>query len=1066
MRKFIFLHILLLFSLLAWSQATGIPYSCSFEEGENLAGWVMNRPSTATDQWIVGAMTHSEGKQSMYISADGKNPVYGNHPNIVVSYLRFKFPETGKQQNYDISFDWRGVGNTENAKLYVMVCREDLLTNTSNSNPYYLDRIIASANKGVVPKIVFDAAEKLGDNGVRFLCGSEQWQNVTLTNEVRVSSANSAVPFAILFIWANSNYDENVHQSGICIDNIQIGDATIKKPKNVQVESICEDSSMVVSWESGLKEFEVQYRKVGTNTWRRQDGITDGVEGFTRVNGNQCSYVLHRIGEASYDVRVLGIAGNLVSNYAYKNLVLVYCPENHCVNYIDLNGPNVLCTYGFRSGSSAHQGLTPYSYVGCIDYGPDAKESRHTVHVDPTETDPRTDGELMTVPKGALASVRLGNWNASYEAEAITYTITVDSANQGILIVNYAIVLQKPGAGCGDPEFKMEIFDENGNELEDLCGVPDFTYSDALEQGWNQTKDGSVAWKDWTTVGVNIMGYNGRTIQVRFTSVDCGAGGHYGYGYFTMDCASAHLETENCGNDSKIECNAPEGFAYAWYKGDPDEPGNQPFWFDRELVTDPGKQEYTCRVSFIEDPTCYFDVRTVSEPRFPVADFSFDRLYGVYGDGREDPCSSRLKFKNLSHVMTKYDGKETHTKEPTNDTHWYFRRLSNNQVTESYNPNPVYTCPPEGDSIEVTLWTYIGAEESPCDTTRVDTIVVPNIVPENTEFRMTTCPETPVNFGGKWFDKDTVYVGEYPNFAGCDSLSTLYLKVFKRPDDVYIHDSICSDQWVTINGVKYNQPMVDQLIMLRTTHDCDSALYLTLTVNERLKAKVDDVPFICADDEQLFLTFDISAGEYDSLEVKFSTPSLRDTMIYTPGLSEVSIPYPDTITPGVYQATLTFYQFCCGPYTQIRDVEIRYRSSIVEQKWNDVLTLLSPKYNGGFEFTAFQWYKNGQPILGENHSYLYQPLDFDAIYYVELTRPDGVVMTTCPIQPVYHEQQSDYPTVVPSAQHVRIKLDKPTKVYIYSALGQLVNIYSLTAGDAVFQTPAQAGIYIIRYEED
>ena len=422
MRKIILLHIILLVSVLAWSQATGIPYACSFEEGEDLSGWVMNVPSNATDKWIVGAMTHSEGKQSMYISSDGKNPTYGNHPNIVVSYLRFKFPETGKQQNYDVSFDWKGIGNTENAKLYVMVCREDLLTNNSNANPYYLQRIIASTNNGVLPKTVSDACEKLGDNGDRFLCGSEQWHNVTLTGEVRVSSANAAVPFAILFIWVNSNYDENVHQSGICIDNLQIGDATIKKPKNVQAEAICEDSSMIVSWESGLQEFEVQYRKVGTNTWRRQDGIMDGVDGFTRVNGTQCSYILHRIGEASYDIRVLGIAGNLVSNYAYKNLVLVYCPENHCVNYLDLHGPNVLCNYGYRPGSSGHQGETPYSYEGCIDYGPDAKESRHTVHVDPTETDPRTDGELLTVPKGALASVRLGNWNASYEAEAITYS--------------------------------------------------------------------------------------------------------------------------------------------------------------------------------------------------------------------------------------------------------------------------------------------------------------------------------------------------------------------------------------------------------------------------------------------------------------------------------------------------------------------------------------------------------------------------------------------------------------------------------------------------------------------
>ena len=1052
MKRLLFLHITLLFCTLAWAQASGIPYSCSFEEDEDLSAWKMNvDAASATDQWMVGSAVHSEGKRSLYISSDGVNPVYGHNPNVVVSYLRYKFPTTTDQQNYDLSFDWKCVGDTSNSYLHVMVCPEIFLTDPSM--PFYLNSIIHAANANISQTTVNNVFQQLGASRQRFVCGKEDWQNVSLSNEIKVSPNNSNYTFAIVFIWVNKNKDENVNKTSICIDNVQIGSARIKKPQNLHVESLCSDSSLLVSWESTADEFEVQYRKVGTYTWRREDRITKGVDGFSR-DGNNCSYKLRRIAEGSYDIRVISKSGNLQSIYVYKNQYLVYCPENHCVDYLNFDGPNVECTYGFRPGTNSHPGETPYSYKGYIDLGPDAKESRHTRHVDPTELDPRTDSCLHTVPKGSIASVRLGNWNASYEAEAITYDIVVDAENQGVLIVKYAIVLQKPGEGCGDPEFKMEILDKDYNPLGglDFCGVPDFSYSKAVEEGWTRTKDESVVWKDWTTAGINLQPFAGQHIKVRFTSIDCGAGGHYGYGYFTLDCASAHLETENCGNDAKIHCVAPDGFNYKWFNEAGDVVSTQ-----QELEVDPGRQTYTCRVSFMEDTTCYFEVSTVSAPRFPVPEYTWEPIYAE--------CSSKLKFSNTSHVMNKYDGTETHTKEATNDCLWQFTRLSNGDTQEMRNWNPIYTCPSEGDTIVVTYTTYIGTENA-CDSTRYDTIVVPNIVPENTEFRMTTCPETPVNFGGKWFDKDTVYVGEYPNFAGCDSLSTLYLKVFKRPDDVYIHDSICSDQWVTINGVKYNQPMVDQLIMLKTTHGCDSALYLTLTVNERLKAKVDELPFLCADDEQLFLTFDISAGEYDSLEVKFSTPSLRDTMIYAPGLSEVRIPYSDTITPGVYQATLTFYQFCCGTYTQIRDVEIRYRSSIVEQKWNDVLTLLSPKYNGGYEFTALQWYKDGQPLEGENHSYLYQALDFNAVYYVELTRPDGVVMTTCPLQPTYHEQKSDYPTVVPSAQNVRIKLEKPTTVYIYSALGQLVNTYSLSAGDAVFQTPAQAGIYIIRYEED
>lgn len=1055
MRKIILLHIILFFSAIAWSQApaTGIPYSCSFEEEEDLSAWVMNYGTpTATDQWIVGSMVHSEGRRSMYISSDGANPVYGSSPNVVVSYLRFKFPTTtaanGGQQNYDLSFDWKCVGDTDNSYLQVMVCPEDFLKDPSMA--YCLDPIIHAANAIISPATVNNVFQELGDTRKRFVCGKEEWQNVSLSNEIKVSPNLSNYTFAIVFIWVNKNRDDKVTKTSICIDNVQIGSARIKKPQNLQVESLCADSSLLVSWESTADEFEVQYRRVGTSTWRREDGLMNGVDGFSR-NGNTCSYILHRIAEGSYDIRVQGKSGSLQTIYVYKNQYLVYCPENHCVDFLNFDSPAVECTYGYRPGTKQHPGETPYSYKGYIDLGPDAKESRHTKHVDPFELDPRTDSCLHTVPNGAIASVRLGNWDTHYEAEAITYNITVDAENQGVLIVKYAIVLQKPGDDCGDPEFKMEIFDENGNEIENLCGVPDFTYSKAVQDDWTQTKKGDVVWKDWTTAGVNLQQLAGQNIKVRFTSIDCGAGGHYGYGYFTLDCANAHLETENCGNDAKIQCLAPDGFNYEWYNE-----AGEVVSTDQELVVDPGRQEYTCRVSFIEDPTCYFEVSTVSAPRFPVAEFTAEPVY--------EECSSKLKFHNTSHVMTKYAGEENHTNESTEDCHWYFRRLSDNTITESYNWNPIYTCPVFGDSIEVTLVTYIGVDNA-CDTMRIDTFVTPNIVPEATVFHMETCPESPVYFGDQWFNTDTTYVGVFPNFAGCDSTSTLHLKVWPKPQDLYRHDSICSGGSVMINGVKFTEPVENYLIMMKTVHGCDSAMFFTLTVNERIQTDVPQWSFACADDDEFHIVFDINAGEYDSLEIRFNTPELRDTTLYA-NETHIAIPYPATVLPGHYQATLKFYQFCCGTHTEVRDVDIRYRASIVEQKWNDVLTVLAPKYNGGYDFTAFQWYKNGQPIPGETRSYLYQDLDFNADYYVVVTRPDGVQMATCPITPVYHEQISDYPTIVTANQVVRIRLDKPTNVYIYSALGQLVNSYQLTAGDAVFQTPAQAGIYIIRYEEN
>ena len=1066
MRKIILLHIILLFSVLAWSQgsivASGLPYECGFEDGEDLSAWTFNYgTSGTTDQWVVGAAVHSEGRKALYVSSDGQNPVYGNHPNIVVTMLRYRFPQATNTQHYDVSFDWKGVGDSATSKLYVLFCREQDLTAAGATN---LQAILSQPNARLSNAQV-NVCQSLGESGEKFVCGSEAWQNVSFTNEVNVSSSNSKKDFVFVFIWANENSSEDVYRTSIAIDNFQINTNAIKKPIDLAVYPQCVDSTMLVTWKSQddiANVFDIQYRKVGESDWvRGVTGISEGPDGYTHdITTGIYSYSLKKILEGSYDVRIRGRYSDseteeLRTNYVYQTNILVYCPENHCINYLNIyDTTKVVCTYGHRY--NYHQGSTPYDNIGIIDFGPDSRDSRHTIHVDPTEVDPRTDSLLHTVPPGAMASVRLGNWNVNGEAESITYDITVDTTSQGILIVKYAVVLEHPGSSCGDPGFNMVILDEQGQEVGGFCGKADFSYSSAVEAGWNRVdKPGKddVAWKDWTTVGINLMGFHGRTLKVRFTTNDCGAGGHYGYAYFVLDCANAHIETENCGNDASLTCVAPEGFAYEWR----DE--NNVIWsHEREFTVDAGLHTYTCKVSFIEEPDCFFEISTVSAPRFPVPAYSYENVLGN--------CESKLNFTNTSHVMHKWEGTETHNfGELCNEGRWVFRSLITGRTDISTYWAPTYQCRPEGDSIEITYTTYIGANNA-CDSTRVDTVVVPNIYSEPTEFHYQRCPEEPVHFDGQWFDRDTVYVGHFLNKAGCDSLSTLYLHVYPKAEDIHRHDSICSDQSVIINGVAYNQPLDNYLIMMHTVHGCDSAIYLTLTVNERLQVAVDQPGYACADKEVFYLDYDISAGEYDSLQVAFSTPLLRDTIIYDPYVSSIAIPYPADILPGHYTATLTFYQFCCGLHVEERDIDIRYRSSIVEQKWNDVLTLINPKYNGGYEFTAFQWYKDGMPLEGETRSYLYQPLDTTATYYVVVTREDGVSMATCPIQPVYRPQQSDYPTIVTGGQAVRIHVDKPTKAYIYSAVGQLVNSYVLMTGDAVFQTPAQAGIYIIRYEED
>ena len=118
MRRFL-TYIFLLSTVFAWSQvATTFPYECSFEEGEDLSAWTLNYGNqNTTDQWMVGTAVHSEGRRSLYISADGQNPNYGKTPNISVAVLKYKFPTMPNRQAYDVSFDWKGMGDSTNSKL-------------------------------------------------------------------------------------------------------------------------------------------------------------------------------------------------------------------------------------------------------------------------------------------------------------------------------------------------------------------------------------------------------------------------------------------------------------------------------------------------------------------------------------------------------------------------------------------------------------------------------------------------------------------------------------------------------------------------------------------------------------------------------------------------------------------------------------------------------------------------------------------------------------------------------------------------------------------------------------
>jgi hypothetical protein len=74
-----------------------------------------------------------------------------------------------------------------------------------------------------------------------------------------------------------------------------------------------------------------------------------------------------------------------------------------------------------------------------------------------------------------------------------------------------------------------------------------------------------VKWRDWTTVGANLLKYMGQTITVEFMAADCTGRYHYGYAYFVAACHPLYIAVKYCAGDSIAKLTAPQGFeTYRW----------------------------------------------------------------------------------------------------------------------------------------------------------------------------------------------------------------------------------------------------------------------------------------------------------------------------------------------------------------------------------------------------------------------------------------------------------------------------------------------------------------------
>ena len=860
--------------LSASAQNVSLPYQMNFESNESaeLANWRLNPGANASlvlDQWVVGNSVHSAGRQSLYISNNGQDAMFDSVPCVQYAYRDLVLP----QGQCILTFDWLCIGGASSS-LYVG------LGDFSGMN-------LTALTTGVLPNTLSNPVASSMLPSLSNLKGQDTWTNASYT-----FVSDGVTPTRLVFAWVSKNKTKADCTIGACIDNIVITNTKCRRPADISVEVISCDSA-VVRWTGNSQGYEVNYRQVGTSSWISVMQFTPDPTDYTKA-----SAVLTNLMEGNYEIRVRGICTPDTSAWMYGSEFVVFCPELHCVNFTVLDAPTVTCTYGNTNdgyGSASYTDAASrnqaYAHVGIVDYGSESILSRHTVNWDKTATDPRTGNNLPLIPKGGYASVRLGNWEDGYGAESITYEYVVDSSN-AVLLMQYAVVLQDPdGHGDESPRFLLEILDENNNLIEPTCGKRNFvaTYVDRDEWRTFMPTDNyynvPVLYKPWTTVGLNLreLGVqDGQVIRVRLTTFDCFWSAHYGYAYFTLDCAKATIESASCAKDAGATMTlvAPDGFKYQWY----DKHDNAISGATSNIFEPQDTATYRCRLTSTENADCYFDLYSACVPRLPAPEFTLK--------SRVEQCLHKVDIVNRSHsLIIQRNDTIVDYSDQCNEHLWQISGTLSDGTP--YGPiqnssiQPSLVLPAQGGHFTVSLTaSLIGG----CDSTliREFDLVDASIHPDT--IQRVLC--RPVNdpTGRAWLDEMSMWVDHSGMYSktekadnGCDS-TTVYDVTVGNSYNICLGDTtLCFGETLQVGNTIYDSSNKNSGqwgdFSLKTTLGCDSVVYYNVTVTPAIE------PIIMFGDEVLSLP-------YGRVELENGEPS-ADLKVLGNGFDNYTLSYID-----------------------------------------------------------------------------------------------------------------------------------------------------------------------------
>ena len=968
-----------------------LPYLCDFEDDGENANWVLNpaiETITTENRWVIGDALAYTGKKSIYVSQDGgKTNTYAPTNNFLIAYRDI----TLAAGDYDVAYDWKGLGNK--TKGYMKV----IYVNRPNSG-------LKCVGNGVEQTWVSTAVQLMGEN--TSLVDGDAWRHVQTRVTIPVAQANKTTT-RLLLVWVNTDVTIKDSITSIALDNFQIAKASPNDyPSNIHVTTTLGTST--VSWEGNSDSYEVMYRKRGE-------------EEFKTVEADGNTVTIENVEYGAYEFWICCVNGDDKSIYTVFPTVYLY--ETDCFDALNMYNAE------FEYGSWGRTGKTVKGNER-IDYGYEDVRSRHTTHFDLKEVDPRTvitnsHGDttacLKTVPEGEFGSVRLGNWATGSEYESMTFRYTVESSQMAVMLVHYAMVLENPNHTAVDqPRFTLDVFNEEGVSIDTKCASVDFhapagdEWNDPEVKAlwhvntWYGAASGSssnaheINWQDWKTIGISLDDYVGQTLTITLTSYDCDQGGHFGYAYFMLNCTRADVDGLPWGDGSTTQkFTAPAGFDYAWFNRtdvefkdtiDNTNPAKSPYITENGryfYVLESDTNTYWCHVTYPTNKECGFWFDASAKPHNPKAELAFT--------WEPEECRNGFRWWNRSHVIL--------TNQITGEVeHAYQKQIENcflllddgTETPVGYVDEGTYVpIPDEGDTLHYGIAAVIYANDKMFSDTVWYDIPVPAIGPLETHYYDTICRGESVIFPAdsrdQYYDSGEYYDSLKSVITGCDSTVILHLWVHEPILNEYA-DTICAGGQYNFNGTIMTTSGRKTALLTSLVTGCDSVVTVNLYVAPRPQHQLLQQS-ICADESVQLISTISSLIDSIRLEVDRAEEVILESREGDESVYSFRNIYAGTRTAIIYSRM----PWCDEFYTDTVWFNVNIASSIIEARFDDVLAFLSPAYNGGYEFSTYQWYMDGEPIEGATGSWYYNTaLDHEAEITVNVTLRDGTSLWVCP----------------------------------------------------------------------